>query len=447
MRIIIVGAGAVGTHLAERLSTAGQDVVLVERDPDRAEAAQEQLDVLTVVGNGASPSVLERAGIERADLLLAVTSIDEVNLLACLAAYPFGVKVRVARVSNPEYLTKGAEIAPDRLGGALLINPERECALETFQLLQSEAAKELAFFADGKVQLIRIEVLAEAPVVGRQLAEIARDIKDRRFVTVAILRDGRTIIPRGRDTLEAGDQIYVIGQAQQMSRVYELAGYGAFRLERVMIAGGGRVAEHLARLLEAHGIDSLLIDSDRERCVELAESLHRTLVLHGDATDMELLETEGIEAIDGFVALTGSDDTNMLSSLLAKTHGVKKVVALIQKLDYIPLVSRVGIDAAVSPRLSTVNAILRYVRRGRVVSVASLRSIEAEAIEFNVPAQSPAVGRPVAKLELPDAALIGAIIRDDEVLVPTGQDALRAGDTAILFTLPEAIPELERIFS
>lgn len=447
MRILIIGAGAVGTHLAEHLSAEGQDVVLVDRDADRAAAAQEQLDVLTVTGNGASPSVLERAGIAHADLVLAVTSVDEVNLLACLAAHEYGVRVRVARVSNPEYLTTGAELTPERLGGALLINPERECALEAFQLLQSEAAKEVAFFADGKVQLIRVEVLPEARVCGRTLVEISRDIPDRRFVTVAILRDGKTIIPRGRDRLEAGDQIYVIGQAQQMSRVYELAGYGTFRLERVMIAGGGRVAQHLARLLEAHGIDSLLIEADRQRCVELAETLRRTLVLHGDATDMELLEMEGIESIDGFVALTGYDDTNMLSSLLAKTHGARKVVALIQKLEFIPLVNRVGIDAAVSPRLSTVNAILRYVRRGRVVAVASLRSIEAEAIEFNVPPQSPAVDTPVAALDLPDAALIGAVIRNDEVLVPTGQDALRAGDKAILFALPEAIPELERIFS
>lgn len=447
MRIVIVGAGAVGLHLARRLSEEGHDVTLVDREPDRSAAAQDELDILTVTGNGASLPVLEKAGAKDADLLIAVTSIDEVNLLSCLVARQLGVRVRVARVSNPEYFARENTLSPEELGVTLMINPERECALETFQLLQSEAAKETAFFADGKVQLIRIEVQPDAPVIGRRLVDISRDIRDRRFITAAITRDGKTIIPRGEDTIEAGDEIYVIGQAQQMSRVYKLAGYGGYRLERVMIAGGGRVAEHLARLLETHGIAVVLIEAERERCVELGERLRRTLVLHGDATDTELLETEGIEAADGFVALTGYDDTNMLSSLLAKTHGVKKIVAMIQKLEYIPLVNRVGIDAAVSPRLSTANAILRYVRRGRVVAVASMRGIEAEAIEFNVPAKSAVVDRPLAQVEFPDGSLVGAVIRDDEVLVPTGRDALHTGDKVIVFALPDAVAALEKLFS
>ncbi len=447
MRIVIVGAGAVGSHLAERLSEEEHDVTLIEQNAERAGSVQDRLDILTVTGNGASPPVLEKAGTKDADLLMAVTSVDEVNLLACLAARDLGVEVRVARVSNPEYFTRRAGGTSEQLGITLMINPERECALETFQLLQSEAAKETALFADGKVQVIRVEVRPDSPVEGRRLVDISQDIRDRRFVTAAITRDGRTIIPRGHDTLEAGDQLYVIGQAQQMSRVYTLAGYGDFRLERVMIAGGGRVAQYLAQLLEAHGVGCVLIEADRERCVELAERLGPTLVLHGDATDLELLKTEGIEAIDGFVALTGHDDTNMLSSLLAKTHGVKKVVSMIHKLEYIPLVSLVGIDAAVSPRLSTANAILRYVRRGAVVSVAAMRGIEAEAIEFDIPAGSPVLAKPLAQLDLPDDSLVGAVIRGGEVLVPTGRDALQAGDQVIIFALPGAIPALEKLFS
>ncbi len=447
MRIMIIGAGAVGFHLAQRLSEENQDVAVVESDPDRARMVEEQLDVLTVVGNGASLPVLERAGIEKTDLLLAVTSKDEVNLVSCLAASRLGVGLKVARVSDPEYYQAGSALSREQLGIDLMINPERECAWETFQLLNSEAATDLAQFAEGRLQLVGLRVREGAEVAGKTLVELDRDMGGRPYVTVAIVRDGQTEIPRGASRIEAGDQIFLLAPPAEMPSITAMAGYEDYKLRRVMIAGGSAEALYLAQHLEEHGVGCTILDIDRRRCAELAEQLPKALVLHADATDMELLEMEGIEGVDGFVAFTPRDETNMLASLLAKTQGARKVISLIHRFDYVPLVSRVGIDAAVSPRLSTVNAILRYIRRGNVASVATIKGIAAEAIEFDVREGARAAGKELRDLRIPRGAVVGAIFRDSQVITPRGPDRVLAGDRVVIFALPEAIGDIERLFS
>ena len=447
MRIMIIGAGAVGFHLARRLSEEHQDVVVIEADPDRARMIEEQLDVLTITGNGASLPVLEKAKIAKADLLLAVTSKDEVNLVSCLAASRMDVRFKVARVSNPEYYRTGSALSREQLGIDLMINPERECAWETFQLLNSEAATDLAQFAEGRLQLVGLRVREGAPVAGKSMIELDEAMGDRPFVTVAVIRDGETEVPRGTTRIEAGDQIFILAPAAEMPFIPAMAGYKDFKLRRVMIAGGSDEAVYLAGHLAEHGVDCTILDIDRKRCAELAETLPKALVLHADATDMELLEMEGIEGIDGFVAYTPRDETNMLASLLAKTQGARKVISLIHRFDYVPLVSRVGIDAAVSPRLSTVNAILRYVRRGNVASVATLKGIDAEAIEFDVRTDTKVVGREIRELPLPQGAIVGAILRNGQVITPRGRDEIHAGDRVVIFSLPDAIGEVERLFS
>lgn len=447
MKVLIVGAGEVGFHLAERLSEEGQDVILIESDPERAEFASQHLDVLTVVGNGASIPVLEEAGAKGAKVMLAVTSQDEVNVISCLAASRLGVQYTIARISKPEYYRRDSVLSGEQMGIDLMINPERECAWETFQLLQSAAATDVAYFADGRVQLLGVRVKEGAPVAGKTLARVAAEFEDRHYVTAAIVREGRTIIPRGSDRIEAGDQIYLIAPAEEVREIPRLAGYEGYTLRRVMIAGGSAEGEYLAQLLEQHGIECTILDNERRRCLELAEALPRSLVLHADATDLELLEMEGVAGIDGFVAATGHDETNMLSSLLAKTAGARKVVSLVHKFEYLPLVPKVGIDAAVSPRMSTVNAILRYVRRGRVMTVAALKGIEAEAIEFRVSATCPIADTAVVDLELPAGAVIGTILRGEEIIIPRGTDAIRPGDEVIVFALPSAIAAIEKLFA
>jgi trk system potassium uptake protein TrkA len=446
MRVIIVGAGEVGYHLAERLSQENQDVVVVETDPERGERASELLDVMTVVGNGASIPVLEEAGVREARILLAVTSQDEVNLISCLAATRLGVDYTIARISNPDYYARGSVLSRERLGIDLMINPEREAAREAFQLLQSAAATDVANFAEGKVQLIGLVVRENAPVCGKTLAQLGEEYRDYHYVTVAVVRNGETRIPDGNSTIEAGDQIYMLSPTAEVSSITPMAGYEPFQLNRVMIAGGSAEGQFLAEILEEHGVECTILDHDRRRCLELAEALPRSLVLHADATDLELLEMEGVSGIDGFVAATGHDETNLLASLLAKSVGAHKVVSLIEKFDYLPLVPRVGLDAAVSPRMSAVNAILRYVRRGRVMTVATLKGIEAEAIEFRVGDDSPIANRLIVELSFPAGAVIGTIIRGDAIIIPRGTDHVLAGDEVIVFALPEALPEVEKFF-
>lgn len=447
MHVIIVGAGAVGFHLAERLSAEGQDVVVIESDATRARAASDQLDVLSITGNGASMPNLKQAGVERADLFLAVSGEDEVNLVACLAAARMGASSMIARISNPEYYTRGEVLSREHLGIDLMINPERECAWETFQLLNSEAATDLVRFADGRVQLVGLPVREGSEIAGRTLAEIGRMHRDRHYITAAIVRDGKTEIPHGESRILAGDHIYVLAPSAEADRIAPMAGYRSARLKRVMIAGGSDETVYLAQYLEEHGVECTILDFDRQRCLELAELLPKALVLNADATNLELLEMEGIEGADGFVAFTGHDDTNMLSSLLAKSSGARRVISMIQRIDYMPLVSRVGIDAAVSPKMSTVSAILRYVRRGNVLSVAALKGVDAEALEIDVPASAQVVGKTLHEADVPRGAVFGLILRKDNVILPRGDDVIHAGDRVIVFTLPDALQQVEKLFS
>lgn len=447
MRVLVVGAGEVGFHLAQRLSEEHQDVVIIESDPERAEHAAQHLDIQTVVGNGASLSALEEASVGKASMLLAVTSHDEVNLIACLAAKRLGVEYTVARISSPDYYERDSVLSREQMGIDLMVNPERECARETFQLLRNAAFTEVAEFANGRVQLIGLKVIEGAPVAGRTLAELRADFEGGyHYVTVAIARDGKTWIPKADSTIEVGDQIYLLAPTTEVKDIPPLAGYPHFELKRVMIAGGSREGQYIAELLLAHGVECTILDRDRRRCVELSEQLPHALVLHGDATDLELLEMEGISGTDGFVAATGNDETNLLSSLLAKEAGARQVLSLIHKFEYVKLVPAVGISAGISPRISTVNAILRRVRRGRVMTVASLSGIKAEAIEFEVSNDSMIAGQRLRDVDFPKDGVVGTILRGDEIILPRGEDILHPGDDVIVFALPDAIARVEALF-
>jgi trk system potassium uptake protein len=446
MKVIIVGAGEVGFHLAQRLSHENQDVVLIDSDPDRIERAQDHLDVETILGNGASLPVLERAGISGARILLAVTSSDEVNLITCLAANRLGVKHTVARISNPEYHGSGTVLSREALGITLMINPERECARDIFNLLLSAGATDVADFAQGKVQLVGVRVREGAKVAGRSLIDLRREMRQFHFVVAAIVRDERTIIPVGSSVIEEGDQIFVLSPAEEVWGIPPLAGYPDFKLRRVMIAGGTREGLYLAQMLEQHRIECTILEPDRARCLQLAEALPRSLVLEADPTDAELLEGEGISEIDGFVAATGDDQRNFLTSLLARSAGAQKIITLVEKFEHLPLVPRIGLDVGVSPRMSAVNAILRYVRGGRVTSVATFKGTDAEAIEFRAEAGMRITEAALRDLGLPEGALVGAIVRGGKVLPPSGAQRVQAGDDVIVFTLPEALHRIESYF-
>jgi trk system potassium uptake protein TrkA len=447
MRVIVVGAGEVGYQVAQRLSAEQHDVVVVDVNPERLEYIQSRIDVAVVEGSGSSPAVLERAGIKEAELLAAVTNLDEVNLVCCMTARARRDLLRIARISNPDFYTDGGRLQPELFGVDVMINPERELALETFRLLQSTAATDIAVFAGGAVQLLGLVVTPNAPVAGRKLAEIGAAEEGRAILTVAIEREGKTLVPTGSSEIRGGDHIYVVAATPAIPRVLELCGYQHSEVHRVMIAGGSHEAFYLAELLRQHKVQAILIVKDRERAQELAEKLDRALVLNADATDVELLELEGVGGMDAFVALTERDEINILSALLAKQAGAKQVITLLNRVEYVPLARRIGLDTAVSPRLSAAAAILRYVRRGAVTRVATLKDIDAEAIGFVVDLDSPVAGRPLAEIRFPEGSLVAAIVRGDQVIIPRGSDRLRAGDTAIVFALPEAVGSVVKLFN
>lgn len=446
MSVVIVGAGEVGFHVAERLSGEGRQVVVVDVSLDRLDRVQSHLDVGVIEGSGASPAVLERAGVANATLFLAVTSDDEVNLVACMVAQGKPSMVKVARVSNPDFYTDAGRISPERFRVDVMINPERELALDTLQLLQSTVATDIAAFADGRLQLISLKVKADAPIMNRRLADVTAEIGDTPLLTAAIERNGTTLVPDGSTVVQSGDQAYVVTTADAVPKALELCGHEHKDLKRVMVAGGSTEAYYLAELLQQHNVHATLVVHDRRRAQQLAEKLHKALILNGDATDVELLEVEGVGEMDAFVALTDEDQTNILSALVAKQAGAKQVVTLVNKIEYVSLARRIGLDAAVSPRLSAANAILRQVRRGSVTRVSTFKDTDAEAISFAVSSASPFVGHPFRETKFPTGAIVAAILRGDEVIVPRGSDELKVGDTAIVFALRGAVESVTKLF-
>jgi trk system potassium uptake protein len=445
MRILIVGAGAVGFYLAGRLSDEAQEVAVVDPDPIKIQHVADNLDVLAIRGSGADLPTLEEAGLAGTDILIAVSGVDEVNLLACMAAARRNVRVKVARVRHPEYFSPTSLLPGAELGADLLISPEQECAWEIFQLLATPAATDLARFADGQVQLIGIRVQPGAPIAGLRVAELDRKMSDRRFVLAAVVRGDHTEIPTGATVLEAHDRIFLLAPADEIPALPPYAGYDRFTIRRVMIAGGSDEAVYLARHLEEHAVACTIVERNRERARELAEMLPKCLVLNGDATDLELLEMEGVEGVDGFVALTDRDEVNMLVSLLAKSLGARRVIPLVHKTEYMSLVDRVGLDAAVSPRLSAANAVLRHIRRGPIASVATVKGSRAEAMEAVIDPDAPIAGRRVRDVRFPSGALLGVLVRGDEVIMPRGRDRIQAGDHAIFFVLPDAVEGVGRL--
>lgn len=448
MRVIVVGAGEVGYHVAERLANEKHDVVVVDVRPDRLDYVQSHLDVAVIEGSGASPAVLEEAGIKHAGLLTAVTSVDEVNLVCCMSVRGSSDLVKVARVSNPDFYADGAQLRPDLFGVDVMINPERELALETIRLLRATAATDVAVFAGGAVQLVGLQVKHDAPIAGKTFSQIGAEFGTRSIISVAIKRAGETIVPKGTTTAQGGDHLYFVAASQAVSDGLELCGYRHSDVRRVMVAGGSHEAYYLAQLLDQHRGQAIMLVQARERAQELAERLSNALILNGDATDVELLELEGVGGVDAFIAFTEHDEKNILSALLAKHAGARQIITLVNRTDYMPLARRVGLETIVSPRLSAASAILRYVRRGSVTSMATFKEIEAEAIAFHVAATSPLVNRPLADARFPPGSIVAAIVRGEggEALVPRGEDALRMGDTAIVFALPEAVGRVTELF-
>ena len=446
MKIIIVGAGEVGFHIAQRLSGENQDVVLIDKDPDKVNFINEELDVQAIVGSGTSPGMLRNSGIAEADMLIAATDSDEVNLIACVLARQLSsYTIKVARLRNPEYLEMKDLLGQEALGIDHIINPE-SVMVDTIQSLMSvPGASDVIDFVEGRVKLIGLAIHEGSPLAGRKLMTLGNDAG--RLLVGAIVRGDQVVIPSGADTIQADDLIYVVSRSDDLHNILHSLGIRDEPLRRVIIVGGGQTGRGLARALDGRKISTKLIDRDPQRCADLAQSLGKVLVINGDGTDRDLLVEESIENVDFLVAITGDEESNVLISLLARGLGARKTITRVNKLSYIPLVSSIGLQSIVSSRLSAIRAILQHIRRGKIISVAPLKGEHAEAIEAEALSTSDIVNVPLSKIKFPKGTLVGAIVRGDEIIIPRGDSIIYDKDRLIIFVLRKAIPKLEKLLT
>ena len=442
----MVGAGEVGSYVADRLSREGHDVAVIERDSDVIRHLEEGLDVHTVHGSGTSPSVLAEAGADKADLLVAVTSDDETNLICSLIAKQIGVPQIIVRLESRELRSMDARDLHAAIGVDLVIDPDQETADEIIELLDYPGVSEIAEMGQGEIVVIGARLPAHAPLVGRTLQEVAMDYEPQwDFLFGAITRGDQTIIPRGNQTLEAGDLLRVVCRRRGRGELMKLLGLARAAPRRVMLLGGGRTAEIVANRLSERGAEVVIVERDHSRAQDLAETLPRALVLEGEITDADLLTDERVGDFDAVIALTGEDDANILACLFAKSAGTIETIAVVHRLSLLPLLQDIGIDVALSPRTASANGVLRFVRGG-VAAVATFLQGEAEVLELEVKEGSPADGAIVAELRLPRDVLVGARVRDGKAEIVRGRSQLRDRDHVVLFAVPEEVDELRRIF-
>ena len=449
MRVVVLGAGEVGYHVARRLIREQHDVVIIDRSAELIDHVREELDVLAVRGHAASPQVLEDAEIDRADMLIAVTSSDEINLVGCLLARQSGVPSCIARINEPDFRETALVQAGKHIGIDLLINPSQTVAEEVCRLIKTPGAEEAADFLEGRVKLLVFRVQKMAPIVRHRLRDIAGvGHGPPPFLVAAIQRGQETVIPTGNTVIEADDHLLVIGKSDDIRDNLHILGIISHTARRVFIIGGGRVGYNVAHMLEQDeaSYDVRLLEQDPARCRLLADRLPGTLVLHGNATDLRLLREEGVADMDAVVAVTNDEGTNLIAALLAKTNGARGVVTLIKRPDLVPLVAALGIDAAISPRLITAGAILRHLRRGQVLSVFTSINTEAETLELVAARRAKIVGKPLSRVRMPAGVLVGAVAHGDEILIPRGDTVIQAGDRVIVFALPAAVPQATRLF-
>lgn len=445
MQILIIGAGEVGYNIAEILSRENKDVVIIDSSESRLSSVRDGLDIKTVCGSGSDPQTLLEAGINQTDMMIAVTDSDEVNMIACLiAGSQSNIPVKIARIRNPQYAENTTILDKDHLDIDLVISPERAAADVILKVLEIPHATSVSDFIGGKVKLFSLKITSESPVVDKKLKELSFLHPGEKVLIPAICRNEKIIIPKGEEKIVAGDEVYTITEADNVSRVISLFGFEASKLKRVMIAGGGRIGLYLAKNLEKKGVGVKVVEIDGKRCETIASELSKAVVLSGDVSDQHLLREENISEMDYFIAVTNNDEANILSSVLAKQMGAKKVVTLVNKASYIPLTSTVGIDVAVSPRISTVSGILQHVRKGKVLSVTSIHEEDAEAIEVVALETSDLVNKPLKDIKEPKGAIIGAIEREGNVIIPKGDDMVLPGDKVLIFTLRSSIPNVEK---
>lgn len=446
---MIIGAGEVGYDLANLLSREMHDVTVIDRNKANVNLCSDTLDVMSIEGNATSVVDLVKAGVASADIVIAATSVDEVNMIASMMSKRLGAKMVIARVRNNELNRSDSPLQPADLGIDVMIHPEESAAQEIVQLIKRAAATDVINLAEGRIQLIGIRLDKNSPLIGMSMIEYASSYKHFTFRVVAIHRGGITIIPFGNDKFRANDQVFILSETRHMPEIVATTGLQERPISRIMIAGGTQIGHMVASLLDAENQrwKIKLIEPDLERATELAAELRNVLTLHGNPTDPNLLATEGIGETDAFIAVTDDEESNIISCLMAKHLEVRKTVALVSKADYIPLSQTIGLDAAVNKKLAASNEIHRHVWGKRIYSATALHGIRAEVLEYKTTTDSKIVGQPIFKIKFPRGCVVGGRIKENEdVEIATGTTVLEAGDRVIIFSLPEAIESISAYF-
>ncbi|NBB77558.1 MAG: Trk system potassium transporter TrkA [Bacteroidetes bacterium] len=448
MNIVIAGAGEVGFELSKVLSEEKHDVTVVDIDPDCLHHVTENLDVLTIEGNATSPQTLVQAGCKGADLMVAVTSVDEVNIIASTMAKRLGVERVIARVRNNELSQKDAPITPSELGIDVLIHPEESAANEIYQLVRRASASDVVSVADDRLQLIGLRVERHSDIVNRSLQDLAETLSDVPFRVVAISRRGSTIIPRGSNHIMPLDHIFIITKTEHVDHMIEATGHQDVNIRKIMIAGGSDVGRMLAAKLcrDDQRWEIKLIEPDKDKATEIANSNRNILVLNGDPTDPNLLVVEGIQEMDAFISVTKDEESNIISSLMAKHLEVRKTVSVVSKSQYIPLSQTIGLDAIVNVKAAASDEIHRHIRQGQLLTVKALHGIKAEIIEVVAGKNCDLSDKPISELNIPKGIVIGGVLSEGSVEIATGDTVIKKGDRVIILSLPSAIEQVEKLF-
>ena len=448
MKAIIIGAGEVGYHIADSLSREGVDTTVVDINEERLREIAETIDIQTILGGGSSPEVLRRAGMAHADMVVAVTDSDETNMIACLlASTQSRTPIRIARIRNPELDGQSQLFGSGCLNIDLIINPEREAVNQMLDCLDYPGAAEAFSFAGGRIRMLGFPIDAGAAVVGKSLVALRAMNPGFKVLITALVRNEKFLTPKGETVLAVGDYLFAVSDDKRVPELLRFFGRETEKPRRIIIIGGGNTGQMLAAGIEKKGIAVKLIERRRDKCEVLAAHLEKTIVLHGDGTSQEILREENIQDADYFIAVTNDEEANILGALVAKQLGAKKVISLIRRVDYIPLVGRVGIDGVINPRQAAIRRILHFIRKGKIISATPLRDERAEVFEFVALETSDITERPFKEIPFPAGTIVGAIIRGEEVVIPDGDSVILPGDHAVIFTPRSAIHQVEDLLT
>ena len=448
MKIIIAGAGDVGFHLAKLLSYESQDIYVVDLDSEKLNYLDSHLDVITHKGDATSIETLKSIGIDKTDLFIAVTNSQNTNFAIAVIGKKLGAKKTIARLNNPQFINN-SEVDFIELGLDYVISPEELAANEIKMLLKGSTFNDSIIFEDGVLNIVGSTLSHKSPILNLTVQHAKNKFPDIDFITIAVKHQNnlQTIIPRGDTTFELGDEVYFSCPKESLSKLHQITGKDAFEIKNVMILGGSKIGEKSAKKLCKDNFRVKLIEKKKAKATNLAEKLQNTLVIYGDGRDLELLEEENIREMDAFIAVTGNTETNIMSCLVAKSKGVKKTIALVENMDYINISQTIGIDTLINKKLLAASEIFKHVRKGEVLALANLKHVDAEVLEFEVKSNSKVTLCSIKDIKLTRNAVFGGVIRNGKAHMTFGDFQIIEGDKVVVFCLPEAIGDVEKLFN